>query len=121
MIWTIIFALAFMASVVAFFSTDYGSGGYYSSILAMICTGATLVCMVGSSICANSFHDRNLAALQAEHDALVYQAENNMYLGDAVGKFNSELVRNQLGHEDPWTSWFYGSYWVEVEPIEFNK
>lgn len=121
MIWTIIVALAFGASIVAFRSSEYGSDGFIASVLSMVVTGFALLCMGIVIIGANTFHDRNLAALQAERDALVYQVENNMFLGDAVGKFNSELLCNRFGRENPWTSWFYGSYWTEVDIVEFKN
>lgn len=82
------------------------------------CVAALIICI--TIIDANVCHDRKLEALQAERKALVYQVEHNLYLGDAVGKFNSDLINSQFGHDDPWTSWFYGSYWMEVDPIEFN-
>ena len=119
MILIIIAALGLGASIVILCSSD--DTGYVVGLICSALFGTLLVCMVTIAITSNSFHDRNLATLQAEREALVYQAENNLYLGDAVGKFNSELIRNQLGHKNPWISWFYGSYWLEVEPIELNK
>ena len=121
MIWTIIIVLALGASIVAYRSSEYGSDGFIASIFGMVATGFTLLCIGIVIIGANTFHERNLAALQAERDALVYQVENNMFLGDAVGKFNSELIRHQIGHENPWTSWFYGSYWTEVDIVKFDN
>lgn len=120
MIWIIIAALGFGASIVILFSSE-GDISEVVGIVGFTFFGIVLATMVTVAIASNSFHDRNLAALQAEREALVYQAENGLYLGDAVGEFNSELIRNQLGHESPWTSWFHGSYWMEVEPIELNK
>lgn len=119
MILIIIAALGLGASIVILCSSD--DTGYVVGLICSALFGTLLVCMVTIAITSNSFHDRNLAAIQAEREALVYQAENNLYLGDAVGKFNSELIRNQLGRKNPWISWFYGSYWLEVEPIELNK
>ena len=118
MIWIIIAALGLGASIVILCSSE---GENVVGLVGLTFFGMVLFTMVTVAIASNSFHDRNLAALQAEREALAYQAENDLYLGDAVGKFNSELIRNQLGHESPWTSWFYGSYWMEVEPIELNK
>lgn len=119
MILLIIAALGLGASIVILRSS-YDTG-YVVGLICSFFFGTVLATMVIIAIASNSFNDRNLATLQAEREALVYQVENNLYLGDAVGKFNSELIRNQLGHESPWTSWLYGSYWMEVEPIELNK
>lgn len=120
MILIIIVALLLGTSIVILCSSE-NETGYAVGLFGSAFFGIVLAIMVAAAIASNSFHDRNLAALQAEREALAYQAENDLYLGDAVGKFNSELIRNQLGHESPWTSWFYGSYWMEVEPIELNK
>lgn len=120
MILIIIAALVLGASIVILRSSE-SETGYVVGLICSFFFGTVLAAMVIIAIASNSFHDRNLAALQAEREALAYQAENNLYLGDAVGKFNSELIRNQLGRESPWTSWLYGSYCMEVEPIELNK
>ena len=122
MIWIII---TFVVLVIAVFilwldSFDHDAISYIAVFILVISTIAAS-CMRLVAIVENTFHDRKLAALQAERTALVYQVEHNLYLGDAVGKFNSELINSQLGHEDPWTSWFYGSYWMEVDPIEFGE
>ena len=122
MIWIII---TFVVLVIAVFilwldSFDHDAISYIAVFILVISTIAAS-CMSLVAIVENTFHDRKLAALQAERTALVYQVEHNLYLGDAVGKFNSELINSQLGHEDPWTSWFYGSYWMEVDPIEFGE
>lgn len=121
MIWTIIALVillisAFVLSIDAF---DHDMISFIAVIMIVLSLIAAL-CMGITAISENTRHDRKLAALQAEREALVYQVEHNLYLGDAVGKFNSELINSQFGHEDPWTSWFYGSYWMEVDPIEFN-
>lgn len=120
MILLIIAALGLGASIVILRSSE-SEAGYYIGSICLFFFGIVLTVMIMVAIFANSFHDRDLAVIQAEREALVYQAENNLYLGDAVGKFNSELIRNQLGRKNPWISWFYGSYWLEVEPIELNK
>ena len=68
----------------------------------------------------HAFYDTKLASLQAKREALVYQLENDMYLGDAIGEFNSNILEARGNHENPWTSWFYGDYYMEVEPIELK-
>lgn len=120
MILIIMAALGLGACIVILRSSET-ENGYTIGLVCSLFFGIVLTVLIMTAIFVNSFHDRNLAALQAEREALVYQAENNLYLGDAVGKFNSELIRNQLGRKNPWISWLYGSYWLEVEPIELNK
>ena len=120
MILIIIAALGLGACIVILRSSET-ENGYTIGLVCSLFFGIVLTVLIMTVIFVNSFHDRNLATLQAEREALVYQAENNLYLGDAVGKFNSELIRNQLGRKNPWISWLYGSYWLEVGPIELNK
>ena len=68
----------------------------------------------------HAFYDMKLAMLQAKREALVYQLKNDMYLGDAIGEFNSNIVKSKALHKNLWTSWFYGDYYMEVEPIELK-
>lgn len=121
MIWTIItftiLAISLLVLLLDEFDHDAVS---FTAILMIVLSGITAMIMGIFVITENTCHNRRLAAIQAERTALVYQVEHNLYLGDAVGKFNSELINSQLGHEDPWTSWFYGSYWMKVDPIEFD-
>ena len=122
MIWTIItfviLALSLLVLLLDNFDHDAVS---FTAIIMMTVSGIAAMIMGITVITENTCHNRRLAALQAERTALVYQVEHNLYLGDAVGKFNSDLIYSQLCHEDPWTRWFYGSYWMEVDPIEFNE
>jgi len=85
-------------------------------VLAIIAIFVSGICIVDERI----NHDANLSNLQAKREALVYQLENNMFLGDAVGEFNGEIASARAKHESPWTSWFYGDYYMEVEPIEMK-
>ena len=88
----------------------------------IICFCACIAVIVSGIVIADEHvaHDANLSKLQAEREALVYQFENNMYLGDAVGKFNGDLAAAQVKHNSPWTNWFYGDYYMEVDPIELK-
>ena len=58
--------------------------------------------------------------LNVERAALVYQMENNLYLGDALGAFNAKITYGRAAHENPWLSWYYGPYYMEVEPIPLS-
>ena len=121
MILAIITIVILALSLFVLWLDDFDHDAVSFTAIIMIVISCITAMIIGVTIITeNTFHDRKLAALQAERTALVYQVEHNLYLGDAVGKFNSELINSQFGHEDPWTSWFYGSYWMEADPIEFN-
>lgn len=68
----------------------------------------------------HAFTAMKVEKLNVERAALVYQMENNLYLGDALGEFNSKITYGRAAHENPWLSWYYGSYYMEVEPIPLN-
>ena len=122
MILAIITIVILALSLFVLWLDDFDHDAVSFTAIIMIVISCITAMIIGVTIITeNTFHDRKLAALQAERTALVYQVEHNLYLGDAVGKFNSGLISSQLGHEDPWTSWFYGSYWMEVDPIEFGE
>ena len=121
MIWTIITFVILAVSIFVLWIDNFDHEAVsYIAVLMLVISAIAATIMGITVITENTSHNRRLAALQAERTALVYQVEHNLYLGDAVGKFNSGLINSQLGHEDPWTSWFYGSYWTEVDPIEFD-
>ena len=121
MIWTIITFVILAVSIFVLWIDNFDHEAVsYIAVLMLVISAIAATIMGITVITENTSHNRRLAALQAERTALVYQVEHNLYLGDAVGKFNSGLINSQLGHEDPWTSWFYGSYWTGVDPIEFD-
>lgn len=65
--------------------------------------------------------DVSLAATQAQREALVYQKENGLYLGDALGEFNSEIIMRRMFNESQWTNWFEADYVMKIEPIDMSE
>ena len=68
---------------------------------------------------ANSdlYYNKNLA----KRDAIVYQMENNLYLGSSLGDFNADLIEAKRCHESPWTNWLIGEYVMDIELIPTSK
>lgn len=122
MIWTIltpIIMVLFILASMKLIDSDNDCAFATSVICALVAGAASLTMLI--IVCVeNTHHDRNLVELQAKRAALEYQIENGIYFGDAVGEFNSELIHNQYIHNDPWTSWFAGRYWIEVDPVELK-
>lgn len=88
-------------------------------VIALIAGVGTLAC--GGTIISNNINpESKLASINAEREAIVYQIENGLYLGDAVGKFNREVTEEQMNNKNPWLSWFCGDYIDEVELIKFD-
>jgi hypothetical protein len=68
-----------------------------------------------------SFKDIKVAELQAEREALVYQLNHELYLGNSIGEFNKKIIKGQKLHENPWTSWLRGNYYMEIDPIDLSE
>lgn len=120
MIWTLLCLCIFIAAVVILIFGDSYDNIWTAALLIAICVGFALVCMGGFIISEHTFVDQKIEALQAERDAIVYQMDNKLYLGDALGKFNSKIISWRHTYENPWTSWFQGDYIYEVDPIELK-
>ena len=114
--------LFILASIKLNDSADYviANCAFVVSVICAIVACAASFTMLLVVCIENTHHDRNLAELQAKRAALEYQIDSGIYFGDAVGEFNSELIHNQYIHNDPWTSWFAGKYWMEVDPVELK-
>lgn len=122
MIWTIIMAVAFGISIFGLIFIDsYDYEGLCTALIVIaVISGFILMVFIGVIICENAFADRMLAKLQAERDALVYQMEHNLFLGDALGEFNKKIVAWKMTYESPWTSWFQGDYILQIDPISLK-
>ena len=125
MIWTIITPIIMVIFIFASTKLIVSSGifadcAFVASVICAIVAGAISLIMLLAICVENTHYDRHLAELQARRAALEYQIDNGIYFGDAVGEFNSELIHQQYIHNDPWTSWFAGRYWMEVDPVELK-
>lgn len=122
MIWTLLVLFIFLASLATgIFVDDYEHDVIKTSgIITAICSGVVLLFMVCFIIDEHTFVDYEVAQLQAERDALVYQMDHQLYLGDALGEYNKKIIWMRNTHDNPWTSWFQGDYIYEVDPIELK-
>lgn len=82
-------------------------------LILFVAVGGCIIDIIGENI----FISMKVESLNAERDALLYQLNHNLYLGDAIGVFNSKIIYGRAAHLNPWVSWFYGPYYMEVEPI----
>ena len=122
MIWTIIVAVTFIISILGLkFIDSYDHDALYAVLIGIATvSGLLLMIFVMVIICENAFADRMLAKLLAEREALVYQMEHNLFLGDALGEFNKKIVGWKMVYESPWTSWFQGDYILQIDPISLK-
>lgn len=126
MIWTILMVLLTVICIIAevhvrdILDSDVANCVFITSVIFGIIAGVVAFVMILAVCFEHTGHDRHLAELQARRDALQYQIDEGIYFGDAVGEFNGTLVYQQHLRHDPWTSWFVGRYWDEVEPVELG-
>lgn len=69
--------------------------------------------------------------LQAQHDILEYQLKNDYYTNllevnrydfmTDVRKYNQEVVRGRILHNNPWLGGFYPIRYDELELVELNE
>ncbi len=122
MIIVLLTAFVFALSLTVHLLTRYGchDGLSFCSALCAVIFGAVLFIMSLMCIGENALSDHWLLKWQAKREALVYQVEHDLYLGDAIGQFNSDLVGAKDAHNSPWTNWFVGDYVEQLEPIELE-
>ena len=124
MIWTLLVLCIFIVSLaIGIFVDDYDykhGNIKFTGIVTAFFSGMTLLLMICFIISEHIFVDSYVEQLQAERAALVYQMDHQLYLGDALGEFNKNIIYLRHMHENPWTSWFQGDYIYEVDPIELK-
>ena len=123
MIITIITASILVVSILGWIFID---GWKHENLqIAAICStigsGLILLIMLICIVCGNTMRSQKVNALQAKREALVYQMDHELYLGDSLGKFNEEIISGRYYHDNPWTSWFVGGHYYEVDPIDLKS
>lgn len=67
------------------------------------------------------YREMKLRECQLRREAIVWQMDNNLYVGGVLDEYNAEIFRAQYEHNNPWTSWFYGDYVLELELISTGE
>ena len=123
MIWTIIIVSPLIACVLGliFVSEHKHENIWFTCLIGMVAFGIGASVLLACIISEHTMIDKKVAKLRARREALVYQMENGLYLGDALGEFNSDIISGRYNHENPWTSWLTGDYYYEVDPIPLGE
>lgn len=119
MIWTLLIAfIAVACFAVCKFVDEYEHDllHFVACVIGFIFV-LILIIMLLIILSEHTFINQKIDALQAERDALVYQMDNKLYLGDALGDFNKKIISCRYTHDNPWTSWLQGDYVFKVDPI----
>lgn len=67
------------------------------------------------------YKEMKLRECQLRREAIIWQMDNNLYVGGVLDEYNAEIFRAQYEHNNPWTSWFYGDYVLELELISTRE
>lgn len=121
-----IFALCIILIIISelrlnhFFSEFWNNVSIVSVLIALVDLAVLLALGVGI-LSEHSFKDIKVAELQAEREVLVYQLNHELYFGSSIGEFNKKIIKGQKLHENPWTSWLRGNYYMEIDPIDLSE
>lgn len=99
----------------------YTRGLYFLALIVLI---ASILLLISCSIFIfdeHVFADSHKAQLQAERDALIYQINNKLYVGNAIGEFNAKVISAKHIKLNPWTNWFMGDYILDIELIDVEE
>ncbi len=122
MIITLLTTLILVVSAIVLKKAD-PDDRFFINLCAAITESSAVIVLIGLLVCIikeHTFTENKVLELQAERNAIVYQMENHLYLGDALGEYNKKILSMRHMHDNPWTSWLQGGYVYEVDPIDLN-
>ena len=67
------------------------------------------------------YQEESLREWQLKREAIVWQMENDLYVGGILDEYNTTIYAKQYQHKNPWTSWFHGEYVMELELIDTGE
>ena len=67
------------------------------------------------------YQERKLHEWQLKREAIVWQMENDQYVGGTLDEYNTFVYHKQYQHNNPWTSWFVWDYITELELIDTGE
>lgn len=67
------------------------------------------------------YQEKNLREWQLTRESIVWQMENDLYVGGALDDYNTSVYSKQYQYKNPWTSWFHGEYVMQLELIDTGE
>ncbi len=67
------------------------------------------------------YQEKNLHEWQLKRESIVWQMENDLYVGGILDEYNTSVYAKQYLYKNPWTSWFHGEYVMELELIDTGE
>lgn len=95
------------------------TGGVISAgLIILIISAFSLLFFGGKIITAHIDEKNDQKRANLEQKAVEMQINQGICFGIDAISFNETVVSSQAGYQDIWTSWFYASYWMDIEPVE---
>lgn len=67
------------------------------------------------------YQEKNLREWQLKRESIVWQMENDLYVGGILDEYNTSVYAKQYQYKNPWTSWFHSEYVMELELIDTGE
>lgn len=67
------------------------------------------------------YQEKNLHEWQLKRESIIWQMENDLYVGGILDEYNTSVYSKQYQYKNPWTSWFHGEYVMELELIDTGE
>lgn len=124
MIITLIIISIFLISTICVLiskGTDWGD--FFMCLLIM---NFVLLVFLGAIIIKeNALSNIHAEELQIKYDVLTYGMEKDPYFRDTtlinqIEEYNVDITKGRIWHQNMWTSWFYGDYYMEAELIDLK-
>lgn len=118
---------SFIASFIAFVISKKTCNWYSDSpfVFRVIGIGFMIAVVIMAIIISVEhsprYKEMKLRECQLRREAIIWQMDNNLYVGGVLDEYNAKIFRAQYQHNNPWTSWFYGDYVLELELISTEE
>ena len=67
------------------------------------------------------YQERKLREWQLKRESIVWQMNNDLYVGGILDEYNTYIYRRQYQHNNPWLSWFVGDFVEDLELIDTGE
>ena len=124
----ILLILGLVGTVIAIDRDKEVLGGATAVLFGL--SGLALVIMIIAILCSNVNVPGQVARLESERAAIIYQVENKTYLNDnnlgtnelftQIGTFNGKVLGGRASKSNPWVRWFYSPAYYQVESIDLK-
>lgn len=107
---------------------DFTTGGMIYQLLGVAFTVILIIALI-CIVCINVQAPSDKLALDAEREIIEYQIEAygttsavnvNELLYTQIRDYNEKIIVNQYFRNNPWTSWFVPSFYLDMKTIDYK-